>query len=178
MLAYRLEALPSMSLWQRKSEADSRKLGLAPKVGDSIHLNFEAPQVSWQLVGRPQGQLFDLAVPLSPGCLARIGKVEAGDLRAALPAPVRGRLRAPPDRAAMGEMAIPHAVGANTVDVERQGSGRDRFLERGDNARNPQVLAGGEQIEWLAVIERGDRLVHPNRDVLGVHHPQQSFADR
>lgn len=43
MLAYRLEARPSMSLWQRKSEADSRKLGLAPKVGDPIHLNFEAP---------------------------------------------------------------------------------------------------------------------------------------
>lgn len=135
LLADFLKSRPSMAAGQRRREADPRQLGLAPQVGDSIDIHREAPQVTRQLIGGPQRQLVDLPVPLGPSCLARVGEVEAGDLRAALPAPVGRRLRTPPDRAAVGEMAIPDASDADAVDVERQGSGRDRFLERGDDAR-------------------------------------------
>jgi hypothetical protein len=75
-------------------EADACKLRLAPQVGDSIHLHLEAPQISGQLVIGSERQLVDLPVPLGPGCLARVGEVEAGYRRAALPTPVRWRPRA------------------------------------------------------------------------------------
>lgn len=178
LLADLLKGWPSMAAGQGCCEADARKLCLAPKVGDPIHLHLEAPYVSGQLVGGSQRQLVDLAVPLGPGRLTRVGEVEARDRRAALPTPVGWRLRAPPDRAAVGEMAVPDASDADAVDVEGQGSGRDRFLERGDDARYAQVLASGDQLDRLSVVERRDRLVHPDRDVLGVHHPQQPLADR
>lgn len=130
-----------MAAGQGHREADPCELRFAPQVGDSIDLHLEAPEVSWELVRGPERELVDLPVPLGPGCLTGVGEVEAGDRGAALPAPVRRRLRTPPDRAAVGEMAVPDVIDADAVDVERQGSGRDRFLERGNDARHTQVLA-------------------------------------
>jgi len=144
LLADLLKGRPSMASGKKCGEADPRKLGLAPQVGDSVHLHLEAPQVSGKLVVGSQRQLVDLPVPLGPGCLARVSQVEAGHLGAALPAPVRRWLRAPPDRAAMREMAVPKAIDADAVDVERQGSDCDRFLERRNHARDLQVLALGD----------------------------------
>lgn len=73
---------------------------------------------------------------------------------------------------------MPDSIDADPIDVERQGSGCDRFLEGGDDSRDPKVFATRDQLERLSVVERRNRLVHPDRDVLGVHHPQQSLADR
>lgn len=44
-----------------------------------------------------------------------------------------------------GVQLVRRRVGA-VVDIECQGSGRDRLLERGDDARNAQVFSSGDQV--------------------------------
>lgn len=118
-----------------------------------------------------EAALGEVAVPLGDGGVWFVGEVEAAYQFAALPAPV-GRLGAACEHVgAVGGVADPFAGDGDGIDVKRHVLGDAGVLELGDELCDAPVVAAGQQLDGLVVIEGLDRAIEPDRDVLGIHDP-------
>jgi hypothetical protein len=59
---------------------------------------------------------------------------------------------------------------ADRVDVERQALDRAWIFQLRDDAGDAPIVATGDDVQRLVVVERLDRLGEPYGDVVGVHH--------
>ena len=173
----RPETAATSSARAAAAEADTTKPVTVAEVGDIQGLQAVAPHVARELMHGRDPQLRECSVPLGPQRRLSVRQVERVDNGSALPAVVGGRTAGCADPA-MGGVAQPHSGDVNRIDVQRQrdtsdGAGR---LERGDHSRNLAGAAAGDELERLAVVERLDRLRHPDGDVLGMDDARS--ADR
>ena len=149
----------------------------AGQVRDPLQVQREPPQVAWETeVGR-LAELGERAIPLRPHRVGVLGEVQAGDLLAALPAPVRRRVSRHRWRAS-GNMPVPDPGRRDRRCLDGMALAESRRLELGDHARDLLVAARGDHVQRLAMLERRDRLVQPHRHPLGAEHGGEPVGDR
>jgi len=108
-LPHLLKGPPSGPLRPGQRQTNSHQSILRSQVRDTVHVHSDLPEISWEPDARSQCKLGEHPVPLRPRRLRGVVKVEALDDRSALPASIRRGLRPIPERAAMRDVAPPHA---------------------------------------------------------------------
>jgi hypothetical protein len=118
-----------------------------------------------------------VAVPARPGAgttrpCRRIvhGQIEGVHVVAALPSVVGRRIPVGEGRSAGVGMPDPTARDADRVDVERQALDGAWIFQLRDDAGDAPIVATGDDVQRLVVVERLDRFGEPYGDVVGVHH--------
>jgi len=118
----------------------------------------------------------EVAIPLGDRGGWFVCEIEALDHVASLPAAV-GRLKAAAEELGpMWRVPDPFAGDGDGIDLDRHALGDAGVLELGDQLGDAPILAPSEQLHRFVVLERLDRAIEPDRDVLGVHDPGQAVG--
>ena len=116
-----------------------------------------------------EAALGEPALPLDDGGCRFVGEIVTAHGVAALPASVGRFGGAAEEVGAVRGVAYPLAADVDGVNAQRHLLAGAWELELCDQLCDAAVLPAGEQLDGLVVLERLDRAVEPNRDVLGIH---------
>ena len=117
------------------------------------------------------------SIPLGPGGGRFVGEVPGSYDVAVLPAAVRWVGRLVERVAVVRDVAHEDAVYGAFVNVQ-DGHLRDRhFLKRSDQLGDAAVVPVADRVNRTPVIEAGDGLDQPDRNVAGVHHLGQPLDE-
>jgi hypothetical protein len=150
-------------------QPDPREAGSVREVGH-LDVDLPLPQVPGQLLVRWQPPLGQVPVPLGPCRRIVHGQIEGVHVVAALPSVVGRRIPVGEGRSAGVGMPDPTARDADRVDVERQALDGAWIFQLRDDAGDAPIVATGDDVQRLVVVERLDRFGEPYGDVVGVHH--------
>lgn len=150
-LAHRLECWPLNPGWPKRRQADASESIVVAEVRNAGQRDLPTPQIPWQILLRRERRLGELSVPLSPNSLLGIGEVQRFDHGSSLPPVVCRIRRRVMDVAASRDVAPPSAREVRRIDVQRL-DGAWGF-QAGEHLGNAPVLAAGDDIERLVVIE-------------------------
>lgn len=150
-LAHRLECWPLNPGWLKRRQADATESIVVFEVRNEGQRDLPTPQIPWQALLRREGCLGELAIPLSPNGLLGVGEVQRFDHGSSLPPVVCRIRRLVVDVGASRDVAPPGARKVDRIDVQRL-DGAWGF-QAGEHSGNAPILAAGNDIERLVVIE-------------------------
>ena len=176
-LSYFLVRRPRRSTGLRSCQTHTRQTSRRGQIRDP-DVDVPLPETARQLLVGRNPELGKVAVPLGPRRVVRIREIEGVDDVAALPAAVGWRITVRPRRPARTALSHPATADGPGIDVERQGLDGPRVLELADESGDAPVFAAANQIDRFLVVQRLDRLRHPNRDVLRTHDPLEALHNR
>ena len=172
-----LEPRPLADGGKRRRQADPAKAVIIIEERDTVEIHSPAPQIPRQGMGGRQACSGQDSIPLGPGGGRLVGEVPGRYDVAVLPAAVRWVGRLVERVAVVRDVAHEDAVYGVLVDVEG-GHLRDRhFLKRSDQLGDAAVVPVADRVDRTPVIEAGDGLDQPDRDVAGVHHLGQPLDE-
>ena len=172
-----LEPRPGTSAGIGRRQVEARELGLRGEVGDVVHRDLPAPQISRHAMSGWQRDLSEQPIPLSPRGELILRKVDRSQRFSTLPTAAGRWCRQPQRICAVGCMPPPRTCSRHTLNRRSHvwRLGKRGLFKGGDQSRHPHVIAACNDIDRLVLRKRRDRLAKPYGDVGGLHHTSESL---